>query len=252
MRVPFAVLFVVAAAPLAAQQSPTDWPIHDMTRPTPAVVHPGGPAIVRPPADAVALFNGTTLDAWEAQRDSGGPAPWRIVDGAMEVVPGSGGIRTRATFGDVQLHVEWMTVAPPRGTGQDRSNSGIFLMERYEVQVLDSWESATYADGQAGAIYGQYPPLVNASLPPGSWQSYDIVFRRPRFDAEGKLTVPARMTVFHNGVLIHEEALLVGPTSHRVRAPYAAHADRLPIALQDHDHPVRFRNIWVRPLTDQP
>lgn len=252
MRVPLAVLLVATAAPLAAQQSPTDWPIHDLTRPKPVVVHPGGPAIVRPPADAVVLFNGTGLEAWEAQRERGGPAPWRIVDGAMEVVPGSGGIRTRATFGDVQLHLEWMAPAPPRGTGQDRSNSGVFLMERYEVQVLDSWENATYADGQAAAIYGQHPPLVNASLPPGSWQSYDILFRRPRFDADGKLTVPARMTVFHNGVLVHEEALLIGPTSHRVRAPYEAHADRLPIALQDHDHPVRFRNIWVRPLTDQP
>lgn len=252
MRLVVTAVLFAAVPPLSAQHSPTDWPIHDLTRPRPTVVHPGGPAEVRPPADAVILFNGTDLSAWEAQRDSGGPAGWRIVDGAMEVVPGAGGIRTRAAFGDVQLHVEWMAPAPPRGTGQDRGNSGVFLMERYEVQVLDSWENATYADGQAGAVYGQYPPLVNASLPPGSWQSYDIVFRRPRFDGEGKLTVPARLTVFHNGVLVQEEALLIGPTSHKVRAPYEAHADRLPIALQDHDHPVRFRNIWVRPLTDQP
>lgn len=252
MRVPCAALLVATATPLAAQQSPTDWPIHDLTRPRPVVVAPGGPAIVQPPTDAVILFDGTTLEAWEAQRDGGGPASWRLVDGAMEVAPGSGGIRTRATFGDVQLHLEWLAPAPARGGGQDRGNSGVFLMERYEVQVLDSWENTTYADGQAGAIYGQYPPLVNASLPPGRWQSYDIVFRRPRFDAGGKLTVPARMTVFHNGVLIHEEALLIGPTSHRVRAAYEAHADRLPIALQDHGDPVRFRNIWVRPLTDQP
>src|SRR5690606_2422562 len=179
-------------------------------------------------------------------------ARWRIVDGALVVAPGQGGIFTAEQFGDVQLHIEWMTPAPPMGEGQDRSTSGVFFMTKYEVQVLDSWENVTYADAQAAAAYGQYPPLVNASLPPGTWQSYDIVFRRPRFDNAGKVTEPARMTVLHNGVLVQEHVPLLGPTSHRVRAPYEAHADQLPLSLQDHDHPVRFRNIWVRPLNDRP
>ena len=173
---------------------------------------------------------------------------WRIVDGAMEVVAGTGGIQTREDFGDVQLHVEWMSPAPPRGTDQDRGNSGVFFMGMYEVQVLDSWENVTYADGQAAALYGQYPPLVNASRKPGEWQSYDIVFRRPRFDASGKVTSPARVTVLHNGVLVQDNVELTGPTGHYSRPPYAAHADRLPVSLQDHGHPVRFRNFWVRSL----
>ena len=173
---------------------------------------------------------------------------WRIVDGAMEVVAGTGGIQTRESFGDVQLHVEWMSPAPPRGTDQDRGNSGVFFMGMYEVQVLDSWENVTYADGQAAALYGQYPPLVNASRKPGEWQSYDIVFRRPRFDGSGKVTSPARVTVLHNGVLVQDNVELTGPTGHYARPPYSAHADRLPISLQDHGHPVRFRNFWVRTL----
>jgi hypothetical protein len=125
-------------------------------------------------------------------------------------------------------------------------------MGQYEVQVLDSWENVTYADGQAAAIYGQHPPMVNASLPPGTWQSYEIVFRRPLFDAAGKVTQPARLTVVHNGVLVQLNAALLGPTSHMVRTPYEAHADRLSLSLQDHGQPVRFRNIWVRPLSDRP
>jgi hypothetical protein len=245
---PLAILLAPAA--LAAQAP--EWKIHSLERPKPTVVHPGGAALVKPPADAVVLFDGRSLDAWRSGRDSVSPAPWRIVDGAMEVVPGTGGILTATPFGDVQLHIEWMTPAPPRESGQNRGNSGVFLMGQYEVQVLDSWENETYADGQAGSIYGQFPPMVNAALPPGTWQSYDIVFRRPRFDAAGKVTQPARVTVLHNGVVVQLNAALVGPTSHMVRAPYEAHADRLPLGLQDHGQAVRFRNIWVRPLTDRP
>jgi hypothetical protein len=166
----------------------------------------------------------------------------------MEVVPGTGTLSTAQGFGDVQLHVEWMTPAPPKGTDQDRGNSGVFLMGLYEVQVLDSYGSVTYPDGQAGAVYGQYPPLVNASRAPGQWQAYDIVFHRPRFDGAGALASPATMTVFHNGVLVQDHVTLTGPTGHQVRPPYAAHPDRLPLSLQDHGHPVRYRNIWLREL----
>jgi hypothetical protein len=212
------------------------------------VVTPGAPALpVPPPGDAVVLFDGTSLAGWES--DNGGPAKWKLVPGgAMEVVPGTGGIHTRAVFGDVQLHVEWMTPNPPRGKDQDRGNSGVFLMRKFEVQVLDSYNNVTYADGQAAAIYGQYPPLVNVSRKPGEWQSYDIVFHRPRFDAAGKLLKPARFTVFHNGVLVHDDVEPTGPTANGTRPPYEPGPDRAPLGLQDHEHPVRFRNIWTRSL----
>jgi hypothetical protein len=223
------------------------WPPHSRTRPVPPVVKPGAPALpLPPPADAVVLFDGTSLSRWMS--GDGAPAKWRIVDGAFEVVAGTGTLTTRDQFGDVQLHVEWMSPNPPKGTDQDRGNSGVFLMGRYEVQILDSYNSVTYADGQAGALYGQYPPLVNASRPPGEWQSYDIVFRRPRFDAAGKVTSPASFTVLHNGILVQDHSELVGPTAHTTRPPYEAHAERLAITLQDHGHPVRFRNIWLRDL----
>ena len=170
----------------------------------------------------------------------------------MEVTPGAGGIHTTDTFGDVQLHVEWATPSPARGTDQDRGNSGVFLMGKYEVQVLDSYENVTYADGQAGAVYGQYPPLVNVSRPPGEWQSYDIIFHRPHFAANGTLVSPGRFTVLQNGVLVQDNVALLGPTSYMRRDPYVAHPDRLPIGLQDHGHPVRFRNIWARDLEAKP
>ncbi len=248
------VTVAVPLLPLAAQTAPapTEWKQHSLERPRPPVVHPGGPALVPPPADAVVLFDGTSLDAWRSDVDSAAPAPWRIVGDAVEVVPGSGGIHTVQGFGDAQLHLEWRTPSPPRGESQERGNSGVFLMGRYEVQVLDSWEATTYADGQAAAIYGQFPPQVNASLPPGTWQSYDIIFRRPRFDAQGKVTQPARLTVLHNGVLVHQNVALLGPTSHMERRPYTAHPDRQPLGLQDHGSLVRYRNIWIRPLADRP
>lgn len=239
------VMALVVTTPLAAQAG-GDWPIHSPDRPVPPVVRPGpaGPP-VPPPAGAIVLFDGRDLSLW---RGDGGPARWKVADGYVEVVAGTGGIATAQGFGDVQLHLEWMAPAAPRDTGQARGNSGVFLMGRYEVQILDSHENRTYADGQAAAIYGQFPPLVNASRPPGEWQSYDIVFWRPRFRPDGSLERPARLTVRHNGVLVHDAVTLTGPTGHQRRPPYEAHPDRLPLSLQDHGDPVRFRNIWVRDL----
>jgi Domain of Unknown Function (DUF1080) len=218
-----------------------------MNRPSPPVVDPG--SAKRPPSDAIILFGGVDLSQWRMK--DGEPAQWKVGAGYVEIVPGSGDLVTSRSFGDCQLHLEWATPASAHGEGQDRGNSGVFLMGRYEVQVLDSYRSRTYADGQAAAIYGQFPPLVNASRAPGAWQEYDIVFHRPRFDRDGRLASPARMTVFHNGVLVHHDVELVGATAHRARATYAAHPDRLPLVLQDHGQPVRYRNIWVRELLER-
>jgi Domain of Unknown Function (DUF1080)/Gluconate 2-dehydrogenase subunit 3 len=227
------------------------WPQHDRTRPAPKIVDPG-PAPAQPapvPADAVVLFGGKDLSAWKSKKD-GGPAKWNVENGYMEVVKGTGYVETVQGFGDCQLHVEWMAPSPPVGEDQDRGNSGVFLMGRYEIQIVDSYGNVTYPDGQAAAVYGQYPPLVNASRPPGQWQTYDIVFHGPRFDAEGKVTRKARVTVLHNGVLVQDDVELVGPTANKARPPYAAHPEKLPLGLQDHDHPVRFRNIWIRELPE--
>lgn len=234
-------------ATLAAQSTPP-CAQHSRSCPAPAVIT--GVAVPdgsRPPSDAVVLFDGTgNLAAWRGADDA--PAPWTVRDGYFEVAPGTGAIHTRQAFGDAQVHVEWASPSPTEGTDQDRGNSGVFLMGRYEVQVLDSYGNITYPDGQAGAVFGQYPPLVNASRPPGEWQSFDIIFHRPRFDASGKLLRPATMTVLHNGVLIQDGVVLTGVTAHGSRPPFEAHADRLPLSLQDHGHRVRFRNIWLRDL----
>jgi hypothetical protein len=203
-------------------QAPVEWPIHSMSRPQPPVVNPGPfTSSAPPPSDAVVLFDGRSLANWRSADDGSKPARGRLRDDYMEVVA---------------------------GTGQNRGNSGVFLMGRYEVQVLDSYQNPTYPDGQAAAIYGQHPPLVNASRPPGEWQTYDIIFLRPRFDTAGKLVRPARVTVFHNGVLVQNGVTLTGPSAHRARPPYSPHADALPISLQDHGQAVRFRNIWVRAI----
>jgi hypothetical protein len=228
------------------------WKIHDMNRPNPQVIDPGRQSTQddpgTPPSDAVILFDGTDLSKWCAL--DGSPTQWILGDGFMECVEGSGYIRTKQSFGDCQLHIEFATPVPPEGKSQGRGNSGVFLMGEYEVQVLDSYENRTYADGQAAAVYGQYPPMVNASRPPGEWQSYDIVFRRPRFTGTGELQKPARMTVFHNGILVQENVEILGPTAWMQRAPYEPHADKLPLSLQDHGNPVRYRNIWIRELPD--
>ena len=238
-----ALLFTPAVA--AAQQ----WPVHSMERPRPPVVDPGPERPpVPPPSDAIVLFDGKDLSQWQA-RDSTAPR-WLVRNGYMEVVGGSGSIMTRRGFGDVQLHVEWATPSPPFGEGQRRGNSGVYLMGYYEIQVLDSYQNLTYADGQAAAVFGQTPPLVNASRPPGAWQTYDIVFHRPRFAPDGTALRPATVTVLHNGVLVQDNTVVTGRTVHGARAHYEPHPDRLPLLLQDHGTPVRYRNIWLRELPE--
>jgi hypothetical protein len=200
-----------------------------------------------PPSDATILFNGRDLTQW-AHRDRDGRlsnATWIVRDGYFET--GRGSLHTRASFGDVQLHVEWATPATISGNSQGRGNSGVFLMGLYEIQVLDSYDNPTYADGQAGAMYGQWPPLVNVARPPGEWQTYDIVFEAPRF-ANGRLVKPAMQTVFWNGVVVHNRKEAMGATVFRAVPQYMPHAAELPLMLQDHANPVRYRNIWIRPL----
>lgn len=224
-----------------------EWKIHDMNRPLPPVVKPGEFSIpVQPPSDAIVLFNGKDLSQWCDSK--GRPARWKVEQGYMEVVKKTGSIRTKQKFGDCQLHVEWAAPLPVVGKGQGRGNSGVFLMDNYEVQVLNSYDNRTYADGMAAAVYGQFPPLVNACRPPGEWQVYDIIFHRPHFDKDGNLIRPARMTVLHNGVLVQDNVELLGPTEWKKRVPYKPHPDKMPLLLQDHGNPVRYRNIWIREL----
>ena len=245
-----ALLPLFAVSVCFAQPDP-NWLDHDRDRPLPPVVTPGIPStddqVGKAPSDAVVLFDGKDISQWVAM--DGSPTKWIVKDGYMECVRGSGYVRTLQNFGDCQLHIEWATPTPPHGEGQGRGNSGVFFgLDRYEVQVLDSFGSKTYADGSAGSVYGQYPPLANASLPPGKWQVYDIIYTAPRFNESDELRSPARLTVFHNGVLIQNNVELTGPTSWLERAPYHAHPEKQPLSLQDHGNPVRFRNIWVREI----
>jgi hypothetical protein len=212
--------------------------------PVPEVITPGeGTA---PPSDAIVLFDGTNLDAWESAK--GGSAGWEVRDGIMTVVKGTGSIQTKQGFGDVQLHVEWRTPSEIKGKGQGRGNSGVYLQKRYELQVLDSYNNPTYVNGQAGALYKQHVPLVNACRPPGQWQTYDIIFTAPRFRENGALFSPATMTVLHNGVLIQNHVTLLGSTENVGLPKYKKHDLKLPLLLQDHGNPVSYRNIWVREL----
>ena len=223
------------------------WRVHDDARPRPRIVEPG--TFATPPSDAIVLFDGTDLSQW-VQRGRGGTSMdpvWKVENGYIEIVPKTGSLRTKEAFGDIQLHIEWATPAVPRGSSQQRGNSGVMMMELYEIQVLDSYDNISYADGQAGSIYGQYPPLVNASRGPGEWQSYDIIFEAPRFN-DGELEKPAYVTVFHNGVLLHHRKEMMGPMRHRKPSAYSPHAAELPLLLQGHGNPVRYRNVWVRRL----
>jgi hypothetical protein len=246
---PLLTIVILSAASFCAAQAPMKWKIHDPNRPVPPVITPGTASTQdapgSAPSDAVVLFDGKDLSRWVGQ--DGKPAPWKVENGYIEVVPKSGPISSRDSFGDCQLHVEFAEPSPGVGESQERGNSGVFLMGLYEIQVLDSYENKTYADGQASAVYGQYPPLVNASRPPGQWQQYDIVFHRPHFK-NGKVSSPARVTVLHNGVLVQDNVELTGPTAHGSRPPYKPGPDKLPLQLQDHEYPIRFRNIWIREL----
>lgn len=222
-------------------------------QPLPPVVTPGA-EVGAPPSDAVVLFDGTekTFQAnWVDMK--GGESKWKVAEGAMESVRGAGYVRSKEEFGSCQLHIEWASPSKVQGSSQGRGNSGVFLMGQYEVQVLDSYENTTYADGQASALYGRSKPLVNASRKPGEWQTYDIIFHRPQFDQDGKVTKRATFTVLHNGVLVQDHVVLSGGTGWdgpHSASEYKAHADKGPISLQDHGNPVRFRNVWVRELKD--
>ncbi len=241
-------LFCLGGAMPSAAQDPARWKAHDMKRTPPRVVSSALQLPFPPPSDAVVLFDGGDLSKWRAA--DGSSSKWIAKDGYMESVRGAGYAFSRDTFGDIQLHLEWASPANVQGNSQGRGNSGVFLMGLYEVQVLDSRSNRTYADGQAAAIYGQYPPLVNASRGPGEWQSYDIYFRRPRFKRDGRVAKPARATVVHNGVLVQDNEEIRGPTQWLQNRPYWPHPDRLPLSLQDHGNPVRYRNVWVRELDE--
>jgi hypothetical protein len=220
------------------------WRVHDMDRPAPEVVTPGAEPCLAP-SDAIVLFDGTDLSQWQ-------PTKWVIRNGYMESVRGAGYIRTKDSFGSCQLHVEFATPENVQGNSQGRGNSGVFLQDEYEVQVLDSYDNPTYPDGQCAALYGRAVPLVNACRKPGQWQAYDIIFHRPIFEGD-KVVRKATFTVLQNGVLVQDHVALEGGTQwngpHAV-SEYRPHEDKRPISLQDHGNPVRYRNIWVRELKD--
>ncbi len=225
--------------------------VHDPSRPHPPVVAPsetpGGA-----PSDAVVLFDGKDLSKWQ-QRGKGPnagklmDAQWKVENGYFITGGGTGDLLTREKFGDCQLHVEWSSPTDVRSTSQGRGNSGVLLMSRYEIQVLDMWQNATYADGQAGAIYGQWPPLAAPTRKPGEWNVYDIIFEAPRFE-DAKLAKPAYFTVFYNGVVVHNHKESMGPMVYRQVAHYTPHPAEDSLMLQDHNNPVRYRNIWIRRL----
>jgi hypothetical protein len=246
-------LLLAAAATVAAFATvlaPAQTPV---TAPPPVETEIWEPAVPivqapanQPPSDAIRLFDGNSTDAWVSTKDTA--KSWQITDGAMVSVEGASNIQTRQSFGDIQLHLEFRTPATITGTGQGRGNSGVLFMGRYELQILDSYENTTYVNGQAASVYKQHIPLVNASRPPGEWQTYDIVFVAPRFRPDGSLHAPGRMTVLHNGVLVQHDVEILGKTTHRGPPIYTAHAVKEPLTLQFHNNPIGFRNIWVREL----
>lgn len=218
------------------------WRVHDLNRPHPKEITPGTNG--SPPSDAIVLFDGKDLSKWTGGRTGKTPA-WKVENGYVECVPDTTDMTTKEKFGDFQLHIEWASPAKIEGESQDRGNSGVILMGKYEVQVLDSYQNPTYADGQAASMYGQYPPLVNAVRKPGEWQTYDLIFEVPRFE-NGKLVKPGYLTLLHNGVLVHNHRAFIGGVEHRRVGHYTPHPPEEPLSLQNHGTRVRFRNIWVR------
>ncbi|KAA3656156.1 MAG: DUF1080 domain-containing protein [Calditrichaeota bacterium] len=229
-----------------AQIPKSEFTVHQKDRPQPPRVNPAdanNDIGIAAPSDAMVLFDGSSLEHFQK-------TGWQIVDGHL--IAGKGDLITKSAYGDCQLHVEWRAPNPPQGKPNNMGNSGIFFMQLYELQVYDSYSSKIYADGSAAAIYGQIPPMVNVCRPPGQWQSYDVIFTAPRFEND-KLVTPAQITVFHNGVVVHNNTEIFGPTAHKKSLPYKAHAARVPIKFQGHNSPVEYRNIWIRDLgTDQP
>lgn len=235
--VPALILFSVQMGFSQAPEDTEDWSRK------PEVVVPGKHN--DPPGDAIILFDGKDLSKWTTDSAE---APWKVFGKSMTVVPHTGNIKTKQAFGDVQLHLEWRAPRKIEGDGQDRGNSGVYLMGLYEVQVLDSYNNETYYNGQAASIYKQYIPLVNACREPGKWQTYDILFTAPRFNADETLATPAYITVIHNGVLVQNHVEIKGPTEYPGKPAYRFHANKLPLMLQDHSNPVSYRNIWIREL----
>ena len=245
----FAGVVLAGAATLVADTAKERymaWDVHDMDRPQPPRVDPGHPgtqdATGKAPSDAVVLFDGTKTDAIQTN--------WPVNEnGELVITQGKGGFKTTQSFGDIQLHLEWFVPeSEAKNSGQSRGNSGIFFMGQYELQVLETQENKTYPDGMAGSIYGQFPPLANPGRGIGKWQTYDVIFRAPRFNEDGSLAKPARITALLNGVLVQDNQELMGRATHKKRTGYNKHADKLPLTLQNHGQTVHFRNIWVREL----
>ncbi len=241
-RISVLLITSIIATTTFAQKDPKTT---EVWAPEPKVISPGK-STAGAPSDAIILFNGTSASAW--QHKNGSEAKWTVADNNMTVKAGSGDIQTKQKFGDCQLHIEWRTPAEVKGEGQGRGNSGIFFMGLYELQVLDSYDNKTYPNGQAGSIYKQHIPLVNACKPPGEWQSYDVVFTAPRFSDNGSVLEPARITVFQNGVLVQNNVTIWGSTQYIGLPTYEKHGAKESIALQDHGNPTSFRNIWIREL----
>jgi len=230
---------LLVLASLLPAPSPADEYKSGKIWPEPKVVEPG-PAPGTSPADAIVLFDGKDMSQWQ------GGEKWIVKDGVATV--SGGAITSKQSFGSCQMHVEWASPEEVKGEGQGRGNSGIYLQGRYEIQILDSYGNKTYPDGQAGSLYKQWPPLVNASRKPGEWQTYDVIFTAPKFDSDGKTLTPGYVTLLHNGVLVQNHAELQGSTAWDRPPAYSAHPDKLPISIQDHGNPVKFRNIWIREL----
>jgi hypothetical protein len=240
----FAILTAILFVPYTLTSQKWEPGLTEVWEPVPVKVTPGKG--MAPPSDAIVLFDGTSLSQWEGEE--GGAAGWKVENGILTIVPGSGSIQTRQSFGDIQLHIEWRAPFEVMGDGQDHGNSGVILQKRYEIQVLDCYENTTYVNGQTASVYKQYIPLVNACLPTGEWQVYDIIYMAPRFNDKGTLFAPATVTVLHNGILVQNHVEIKGTIEYIGLPEYKKHDLKQPLLLQDHGNPVSFRNIWLREL----